>query len=254
MMLTQRLILFTSFLPLALACTKPDKVEPLQALATNAPVIRVDGALMKMMHQGDLSAKASLRDFVGKKGAYGLGALEDLGGEVLIWDGQVMTSVPDGSGGMKVEKGAVAEARSATLLVSTVLERWKEVELTTSIAFKDLDAEIERLARQAGIDADKPFPFRLEGKMDELQWHVIDGSKIPEGAQGHEAHIATAVRGDLNGQAVQILGFFSKHHHAVFTHHDTNTHAHVLAKEPEVVGHVDFLKVPSGTTLYLPLQ
>ena len=250
---TPRLILLASVLPLALSCTKSEEAEPIQSVAPKTPVIRVDGALMKMMHQGDLSAKASLRDFAGNKGAYGLGALEDLGGEVLIWDGQVMTSIPDGSGGMKVEKGAVAEARSATLLVSTVLERWQEVELTASIAFKDLDAEIERLAREAGIDTDKPFPFRLEGKMDELQWHVIDGSKIPEGAQGHEAHIATAVRGDLNGQAAQILGFFSKHHHAVFTHHDTNTHAHVLAQEPEVVGHVDFLRVPSGTTLYLPL-
>ena len=51
------------------------------------------------------------------------------------------------------------------------------------------------------------------------------------------------MRGDLNGHGSDF-GIFLKASSRRFTHHDTNTHAHVLAQEPEVVGHVDFLTVP----------
>jgi acetolactate decarboxylase len=98
------------------------------------------------------------------------------------------------------------------------------------------------------------FPFRIEGSPSRLDWHVIDGSKIPSDAHGHEAHMRTAVRGSLTARPVQILGFYSPKHHAIFTHHDTNTHAHVIGRNPVTTGHVDHVDLAPGARLLLPAR
>lgn len=36
-----------------------------------------------------------------------------------------------------------------------------------------------------------------------------------------------------------LIGFFSRHHKAVFTHHDTFFHAHFIANNRQVLGHID---------------
>jgi len=122
------------------------------------------------------------------------------------------------------------------------------------VSFAELDAFIEREARAAGVNVDEAFPFRIEGTPARLDWHVIDGSKIPSDAHGHEAHMRTAVRGSLGAKGVRIVGFYSPKHHAVFTHHDTNTHAHVISDAPVITGHVDHLDISGGSRLFLPAR
>ena len=142
----------------------------------------------------------------------------------------------------------------ATLLVTTVVTAWQERPITQAVSFDQLDAFIEREARAAGVNVAEAFPFRIEGTPTRLDWHVIDGSKIPSDAHGHEAHMRTAVRGALAETSVRILGFYSPKHHAIFTHHDTNTHAHVISVAPAVTGHVDHVDIAEGARLYLPVH
>ena len=60
--------------------------------ATENPKVEIYGALFEMMHQGNLSTRIDLNSLEGKKHTYGLGALTDLKGEILIMDSNVFIS------------------------------------------------------------------------------------------------------------------------------------------------------------------
>ena len=202
---------------------------------------------------GRTERRVDLAPLVGRKGLFGLGALEGLGGEVTLWDGQLWLSTLDGQGGA-VAGQHTATTAGATLLVTSVVPSWQERPINQAVPFDQLDTFIEREARAAGVNVAEAFPFRIEGAPTRLDWHVIDGSKIPPDAHGHEAHIRTAVRGTLSGTPVQIIGFYSPKHHAIFTHHDTNTHAHVISDAPMVTGHIDHVDINAGARLFLPAR
>ena len=52
-----------------------------------------------------------------------------------------------------------------------------------------------------------------------------------------------------------LLGFFSMKHKAVFTHHDTNIHLHLIDKERNWMGHVDGLRFdPRAIRLFVQVQ
>ena len=225
----------------------PSTPEPL------APSVTVHGALREIMHMGRTDRRVDLAPMIGRAGLYGLGALEGLGGEVTLWNGQLWLSSPDGHGGAVAGQHKATTA-GATLLVTSVVTAWQERPVTQAVPFDQLDAFIEREAQAAGVNVAEAFPFRIEGTPARLDWHVIDGSKIPADAHGHEAHMRTAVRGSLTARPVQILGFYSPKHHAIFTHHDTNTHAHVISVSPAVTGHVDHLDIAEGARLLLPVR
>ena len=53
---------------------------------TNKFKVEYNGALKNMMHKGDVSAKADLKDFETSEHFYALGALENLKGEIQIFD------------------------------------------------------------------------------------------------------------------------------------------------------------------------
>jgi len=215
--------------------------------------ITVHGALREIMHMGRTERRVDLAPLVGRKGLFGLGALESLGGEVTLWDGQLWLSTPDGHGGA-VAGQHTATTAGATLLVTSVVTAWQERPVTEAVSFAELDTFIEREARAAGVNVKEAFPFLIEGSPTRLDWHVIDGSKIPTDAHGHEAHMRTAVRGKLSGKPTRIIGFYSPKHHAIFTHHDTNTHAHVINMAPAVTGHVDHVDINAGARLFFPAR
>jgi len=225
----------------------PSTPEPL------APSVTVHGALREIMHMGRTDRRVDLAPMIGRAGLYGLGALEGLGGEVTLWNGQLWLSTPDGHGGAVAGQHKATTA-GATLLVTSVVTAWQERPVTQAVPFDQLDAFIEREAQAAGVNVKEAFPFRIEGSPTRLDWHVIDGSKIPSDAHGHEAHMRTAVRGSLTARPVQILGFYSPKHHAIFTHHDTNTHAHVIGRNPVTTGHVDHVDLAPGARLLLPAR
>jgi len=230
----------------------PTTPAPATSAAEPAPSeITVHGALREMMHMGKIQRRVDLAPMVGSTGLYGLGALEELSGEVTIWDGEMWISKPDGQGA--ATHGQVPQTSDgATLLVSTTVKAWQERPIAEAVPFAQLDAFIEAQAKAAGIDTSEAFPFRIESSPSRLDWHVIDGSKIPKDSHGHEVHMRTAVRGTLKPGAVEILGFYSPKHHAIFTHHDTNTHAHVIARDQGITGHVDHVDLAAGGKLFLP--
>lgn len=210
--------------------------------------VEFSGALKNMMHKGDLSAYANLNDYKNIEHIYALGAIEELKGEILILDGiPYISSVEENQ--LKIDNSFNYKA---SLLVNTVVKDWEEFEIHSEIStYEDLEKCIATTAEQNNISMSKPFPFMIVGKIDSLSWHVINW---PEGdhEHSHEKHISSGLHGTHKGIGVQILGFYSDRHHAIFTHHTTNMHLHFISRDKSKTGHVDGLRLGNSMKLLLP--
>lgn len=57
----------------------------------------------------------------------------------------------------------------------------------------------------------------------------------------------------VNEQPAELLGFYSREHKGVFTHHDSYTHIHLLSNDKIHLGHLDTLLLSEHSNLlYLP--
>lgn len=208
------------------------------------------GALKNIMHKGDLTAKTKLAAYSNIPHLYALGAIENLKGEIQIFDGEAYNSY--------VENGAIkfdsTYSKSATLLVTASVEKWISVAIPNDIISKDdLESYMKKVATKHNIDPDRPFPFLIEGIAAEIDWHVIDW-KDGDTEHSHEKHISSGLQGKLQNQQATFLGFYSNAHHAVFTHHTTNMHIHMKLADGQIAGHVDGLKLGKKMMLKLPIN
>ena len=200
------------------------------------------------MHKGDISAQADLADFQNTAHFYALGAVEKLKGEILILDSKpFISSVQD-------QELAISNRydHQATLLVYASVDAWSSFEVPDSVStYEELEQYIEQVAAKNGINTNEPFPFLLSGGVESCDWHVIDW---PEGdtEHSHQKHIQSGLNGTITDQKVEILGFYSNSHHAIFTHHSTNMHLHVKTVDNNIIGHVDGMTLGQGMRVNVP--
>lgn len=209
--------------------------------------VEYKGALKNIMHKDDLSAKVDLSDYQGLKNVYALGAIENLKGEIQIFNSQPFNSIVQ-NGRLEFDS---SYNKRATLLVSAIVKDWVSIPIPNHVHTKqNLEQYIETTAAKHKIDVHQPFPFLIEGVVEELSWHVInwkDGDK----EHTHKKHIQSGLNGMIQQEKVKMLGFYSDAHHAIFTHHTTNMHIHVQSNNGKIAGHVDDLKI--GKAMYLKL-
>jgi len=211
------------------------------------PNVKFYGALREIMFEGNLSGRVSLATLKEQPHLYGLGALKDLEGEILVLDGKAYISrVADG----KVVISNAMEDEAALLVTAQVVS-WSAHPISDAIENMDqLESLINKYAISAGLAPDKPFPFRIEGNAQSAEWHVI---KWPAGDthHTHAKHKASGLHGKITG-TIEVLGFYSEHHKAIFTHHTRNSHLHVLNQAQTLAGHLDNLALTANAVLYLP--
>lgn len=208
------------------------------------------GAIKRMMHDGDLSAVINLDSLSQTPQLYAIGAIENLLGEIQIIDSKPSIS--------SVEEGKLRVDTSfhhmAALLVYAKVPKWREAAVFDSVVTADsLEIAVTDIAARKGVDLEQPFPFLLHGSVKMANWHVIDW---PAGdtVHTHAKHKSSGLHGTLKDQEVTILGFYSRHHHAVFTHQGTNMHIHVVSDDGTVAGHLDDVVLAPKMTLLLPEQ
>ncbi len=212
--------------------------------------VRVDGALRQIFHGGQTGTMVTLDELMPDRELYAVGALSNLDGEVTIVGGTAHLSHPDGD--RALTKVVEQSNAGATLLVSARVATWRPFTVESPIRFENLDDEVAKLATAAGMDLSSRFPFMIEGELEDLRWHVIDGSRLPAGDTSHEDHLRAAIVLSREHTAATLIGFYSKRDHGVFTHRDSNTHLHCLVESPISSGHVDHVIIPAGTTILFP--
>lgn len=210
--------------------------------------IHVHGRLMDIMHQGQIGTVVNTEIYSNTAHVYGLGAVSELDGEILIWDSKTYVSQERNGQVIITEPTTV----NATLLVTTEVDSWDTIKIPKNIQTPaDLDQFIQETLQNSSHPLEGPLPFQVRGTFNTVDWHVIHW---PEGdtEHTHEKHVTSGAHGSSERIKGSILGFYSQNHTGVFTHHTTNLHMHFIDNQQTLIGHVDDLRMGKRLTLWIP--
>ena len=213
--------------------------------------VEYSGALKNAMQKGDISTKMDLSKLKNRENLYGIGALGNLKGEIQIFNSEPFNTFVDGEKNMVFDK---SYKKSATLIVYTQVKKWKEIKIPNSIQTRNqFEQFLEKAAKENGLDTEKPFPFLINGVVKENDWHIIDWDE-KEKKHSHKKHRESGLYGTMNDSDLEMIGFFSKHHKAIFTHHTTYMHIHYKTKDGKNAGHSDGFVLGDNMILKLPME
>lgn len=212
----------------------------------HASPVLITGAMKNVMWKGQLKGTINLDTIKDKTNLYGLGPVEGLRGEILIMDGKAYKSTVVDAKTMLVEETFAA---NAPFFVRGYVSAWKEQILPAGITtLQKLEEYLDKVTK----NRHEPFVFRLDGVVADATIHVVN---LPEGAKvssPDEAHNGQ-VNYSIKNTPVHIVGFFSRNHQSVFTHHDTFMHLHLITTDKTKMGHLDSAAFRDGAIkLYLP--
>tara|TARA_B100001939_G_C16811054_1_gene560009 strand:- start:92 stop:805 length:714 start_codon:yes stop_codon:yes gene_type:complete len=213
------------------------------------PSVQIYGALFEMMHKGDLSSRISLNQFGNDANIFALGALKDLKGEILILDSKPFISYETSNKKIGISNDFNHEA---ALYVSTIVNNWSESRLPENVnTVQQFEKHIEEISIDNQINLEEPFPFLIKGISSKVDWHIINWDS-KDTVHSHQKHIESGLSGVLKDIPMTILGFYSKNHKTIFTHHTTFVHMHFLTDDKKIAGHIDDIIFGDTQTLYLP--
>jgi len=133
--------------------------------------------------------------------------------------------------------------------VRSTVPVWRETALPDSIVSLP---QLESYLNQTTQKARRPFAFQLKGPVESAQIHIVNlppGTKVSSPDEAHQGIQHYSV----SNQEVIIVGFFSTEHQAVFTHHDTFMHLHLMTADKKQMGHLEDIKFrPGRMRLLLP--
>lgn len=202
--------------------------------------------MKNVMHKGELFGTINLDTIQNKTHLYGLGPLEYLRGELLIIDGKSYKSTIADDGSILMEETYKAKA---PFFVYANAGNWEEIKLPDSIAtIPQLENYLDKLTPQH----ERPFCFKLAANIDSAIIHVVnlpEGTKVSSPEEAHQEQRNFLIK----NETVELIGFFSTEHQAVFTHHDTYVHIHLITSDKKSMGHVEELHFKKGETiLFIP--
>lgn len=201
------------------------------------------GAL-RDFHHGDVRGRVPLDSLANWHSLYAVGPLAELEGEVTVIDGR--WSVTRVEGGSLVTE-PVPQGQAGFLVWSEVPQWQAPVVLDQPIeGLHELERVIERLARDQGVDTERPFPFLISEAVADLSVHVL----APSDAAG-AGHLDSALIATRDGETVTLIGFFSQQHAGVFTHAGSRIHVHARLADGHA-GHVDRIQLKAPVRLSLP--
>ncbi|HCI15651.1 MAG: hypothetical protein HOG73_00850 [Candidatus Marinimicrobia bacterium] len=210
--------------------------------------IQIYGALSEIMHGGARDGVIDLSKVISDDHIYGLGSMENLNGEILIMDSHLLINRAK-AGESPTHEMDVSTETKALLLVTAKVKSWKNISIYSSTDYNSIDTMIKQEAIKAGVDTENPFPFIIEGKFNNVAWHIIS----PQDKDGsHDDHLAKSWKrkdSEVNGK---ILGFYSEKHQAIFTHHTRYTHLHIWYESEALSGHIDDLTIKDPWTISFP--
>jgi acetolactate decarboxylase len=208
--------------------------------------IKVVGAMRDVMWQGQLDGRILLDTLRNRKGVYGIGPLAGLRGEILLLDGEQYVSRVTETGTPLV---TIEEEVTAPFFVYGYQNLWETQKLPKEITnLKSL----EKFVTDKASATDQPFVFKLSGRVMAASYHIQNlavGSKVTNPTEAHAGQRSF----NIENEEVIIVGFYSKNHKGIFTHHDTNMHLHIITVDKKAMGHLDQMELDAAsTTLFLP--
>jgi acetolactate decarboxylase len=210
--------------------------------------VKIVGEMKNVMWKGQLYGNIKLDTIYNKTNLYGLGPVEYLSGEILIIDGKAYKSTVVSDTTMKVEETYDIKA---PFFGYANISRWTQQTLPDSIhTMQQLEQYLDKVTKSSP----RPFMFKLSGTVEQATIHIVNLPKGSKVSSPNEAHNGQK-NYELINEPSEIIGFFSTNHKAVFTHHDTYLHMHLMTTNRQKMGHLDEVLFKKGTMkLYLPTE
>lgn len=203
-------------------------------------------AMRNVMWKGELEGKIKLDTISQRKGLYGIGPLAFLKGEILIYNGLTYVSTVIDTTNMNVE---VVPEVEAPFFVYGYVSAWKEQDLPESVVdMVSLEKQLDNLFKEIN----EPLVFKLKGKVELAKIHIQnlpDNTNVSSPKEAHQGQVNYTIE----GETVEMIGFYSREHQGVFTHHDSNMHIHLITQNKKQMGHLDDFNIRSyQLKLYVP--
>lgn len=201
-----------------------------------------------MLQEQDFSAKADLDSLKNIKGLMALGPIENLKGEITIFDGVVYTGTMENDEAVYRKDSVV----KAVFLAYGSADLYSAVEVKEPIKeLKRIEDFIREKAIENGLDLEKSFPFYMEAQVEDLDYHIM--FKEGEGMHGHQAHQKAKRKFKLDSSKVKIVGVWANsQEEGIYTHNGSRIHLHFINEETLASGHIDGVQLLRGSKLFLP--
>jgi len=213
-----------------------------------ANAVTIVGKMKNVMWKGQLYGNIQLDTISNKTHLYGLGPVDYLSGEIVIIDGKAYKSTVVSDTTMKVE--ATYDIKAPFFGYANI-PKWTVHQLPDSIqTIQQLEIYLSQLKKHSP----NPFMFKLKGIVEKATIHIVN---LPKGATVRSPEEAHQGQKNYSLQNVpsDIIGFFSTAHQAIFTHHDTYLHMHLITADRQQMGHLDAVMFTKGSMqLYLPSE
>ncbi|XLS28641.1 acetolactate decarboxylase [Flavobacteriaceae bacterium M23B6Z8] len=197
--------------------------------------IKIAGAMKDVMRKGKLEGQLYLDTLKHKEFLQGMGPEAFLKGELLVIDGQSYVGRVLTDSTMTILRTFKVEA---PFFVYAYVSEWKKEPLPVTVkSLKDLEKWLEHHRSSSAA----PFVFKLTGSIAKAQIHLQnlpEGTKVSSPKEAHQGQKNYTIQ----EKEVEILGFFSKEHQGIFTHHDAFTHLHLITKDRTIMGHLDAIE------------
>jgi acetolactate decarboxylase len=196
---------------------------------------------------GDIGGKIALASLADRPHLYALGPRAGVSGEVTILDGVPwIARVLDGR--LDVQRSFDHEA---CFLVYAEVAAWTESPQPAAMVGETaLEAAVQHAARAGGLSVEEPFPFLIRAETATATIHVLDKRDgLPHTPARHDQ---AKIRFQIDGEALDVIGFHSTRHRGVFTPGDSNLHMHLRTRSGRVSGHVEHLAIPAGAVIAVP--
>jgi acetolactate decarboxylase len=208
--------------------------------------VRLVGEMKNIMWKGQLQGNIYLDSIANKNLLNGLGPLDSLSGEILILDGKSYISRVLTDSTMEVKENFDTRA---PFFAYAPIAAWTTEDLPDSV--QNLQ-QLEQFLSVRSKATQNPFLFKVSGTVEDATIHVVNLPRGTKVSSPEEAHLGRTFY-SLKNEAVDLVGFYSKNHKTIFTHHDTFIHIHLINSKRDKMGHLDEVRFKKQSIkLHLP--
>ncbi len=208
------------------------------------------GHFKKMMHMKKTEGVIDIQKAIPSVNGYAVGAIQEGLGEITVINSKVWLDY--GKDGIDHSINSIPPNEKALLLVTSQVEKWREIRVQDQLSKKQLFKFILEQAKQHSLDVNAPFPFILEGSFDNLLFHVINGLNPKFSGHGKKGHFFKQIKEERNKQKAIVIGFYSASTQGVYTHPGESWHLHAVIEDENIGAHVDDISISNGSILKLP--
>jgi acetolactate decarboxylase len=221
------------------------------SFTSQAQLVKYSGTMRKIRQDKQVDASI-LIDTIKAKNLYALGPVENLRGEIIVWNNDAFVAALTNDKQPYVQKKV--KNLKAIFLVYADVEHWDTILLreTQINSMLDLEHFISRAVHNQNVDTSLAFPFQIYARAISGQGHIMF-KDTSETEITPEILEKARTENSFTDQYIQMLGFYSQHHQSIFTHHDTYLHIHYRLRNKYQAGHLEQLKLDPNYPIKLLL-